>query len=54
MYQEVTDDGYKAHVQIENLVKLIEPQNRKRVICMHLGDNFDIDKIKKLGFNCVR
>ena len=54
MYHEVCDDGYKAHVQIDELAKLIEPEMRKRVICMHLGDNVDVEKIKKLGFNCVR
>lgn len=54
MYHEVTDDGYQAHLQLDELVKVIEPKNRKRVVCMHLGDNVDIEKIKKLGFNSVR
>lgn len=54
MYQEVTDDGYKAHLQLEELEKIISIEERKRVICMHLGDNINIEKIKKLGFNSVR
>ena len=54
MYHEVTDDGYKAHLQLDELVKLINIENRDRVICMHLGDSIDTRKIKKLGFRSVR
>lgn len=54
MYHEVTNDGYKAHVQIEELVKQINKKDRKRVICMHLGDNVDIESLKKLGFKSAR
>lgn len=54
MYHEVTDDGYKAHLQLEELVRLIKIENRDRIICMHLSDSIDTRKIKKLGFRSVR
>lgn len=54
LYHEVTNDGYKAHLQIEELVSLIDLEDRNRVICMHLGDSIDTAKIKKLGFRSVR
>lgn len=54
MYHEVADDGYKAHLQLETLVNFINQNERDRVICMHLGDNVDTTKIKKLGFRSVR
>lgn len=54
MYHEVTTDGYQAHLQLDELVKLINNEDRKRVICMHLGDSVDTAKIKKLGFRSVR
>lgn len=54
MYHEVTTDGYKAHLQLDELVNLINCEDRDRVICMHLGDSVDTVKIKKLGFKSVR
>ena len=54
MYYEVSNDGYKAHIQLDELVKLIKPENRKRVVCMHFGDNFDIERLNNLGFNSAR
>ena len=54
MYYEVSNDGYKAHIQLDELVKLIKLENRKRVVCMHFGDNFDIERLNNLGFNSAR
>ena len=54
MYHEVATDGYKSHIQLDDLAKLIEFEDRKRVVCMHMGDNVDVSKIKKLGFESVR
>ena len=54
MYHEVATDGYKSHMQLEDLTKLIEFEDRKRIFCMHIGDNVDVLKIKKLGFKSVR
>lgn len=54
MYHEVTDDGYKAHVQLKDLAMVIDLEDRKRVFCMHLSDSIDIKEIKKLGFESVR
>ena len=54
MYLEVTTDGYKSHMQLDSLVKLIDLKDRKRVVCMHMGDSIDVLKIKKLGFESVR
>lgn len=54
IYHEITTDGYKAHFPIEKLEKLIDKEQRDRVYCMHMGDNTDIAKIKKLGFRSVR
>lgn len=54
MYHEVTTDGYKSHMQLTDLVKLIDFENRKRVVCMHMGDNVDTLMIKKMGFESVR
>ena len=54
LYYEVTTDGYKSHLQLDELVNLIDYKDRSRVICMHLGDFVDTVKIKKLGFRSVR
>jgi len=54
LYHEVTNDGYKAHVQLENLEKEIEVKDRNRVFCMHLSDSIDIEQLKKIGFNSAR
>lgn len=54
MYHEVATAGYKAHMQLDDLAKLIQFEDRKRVVCMHMGDNCDVSKIKKLGFESVR
>ena len=54
LYHEVTTDGYQAHLQLNELVNLIDFEDRNRVICMHLGDSIDTVKIKKLGFRSVR
>lgn len=54
LYHEVTNDGYRAHLQLDELVSLIKLEERNRVICMHLGDGVDVGKIKKLGFRSVR
>lgn len=53
IYHEVSDDGYKAHVDIGVLADTIE-RNRDRVYCMHLGDSMNLEKIKKYGFRSVR
>ena len=54
IYHEVTNDGYKAHVQLEELKNAISIEERDRVVCMHLNDSVDVEKIKKLGFRSVR
>lgn len=54
MYHEVATDGYKSHMQLDDLAKLIEFEDRKRIFCMHMGDNVDVLKIKNLGFESVR
>ncbi len=54
MYHEVTTDGYKTHMQLDDLTRLIDVKDRNRVICMHMGDNVDVSKIKSLGFGSVR
>lgn len=54
MYHEVTTDGYKSHMQLENLVKIIPVEDRQRVVCMHMGDGVDVSKIKKFGLESVR
>lgn len=54
MYHEITTDGYKSHMQLDELASLISFSDRKRVVCMHIGDNVDISKVKKLGFESVR
>ena len=41
-------------MQLDDLAKLIQFEDRKRVVCMHMGDNVDVSKIKKLGFESVR
>lgn len=53
IYHEVSDDGYKAHVDIDDLATTIK-ENRDRVYCMHLGDSINLEKIKKYGFRSVR
>lgn len=54
LYQEISTDGYKAHLQLDELVNLFDLEDRNRIICMHLGDFVDTTKIKKLGFRSVR
>ena len=54
MYHEVATDGYKSHMQLDDLAKLIAFEDRKRIFCMHMGDNVDVLEIKKLGFESVR
>ena len=54
MYCEVTTDGYKSHIQLNDLVNYIPFSERKRVFCMHMGDIVSIEEIKKLGFRSVR
>ena len=49
IYNDVSDDGYKAHVDIEDLATTIK-ENRD----MHLGDSINLEKIKKYGFRSVR
>ncbi len=53
IYHEVSDDGYKAHVDINVLANTFT-NNKDRVYCMHLGDYIDLEKIKKFGFRSVR
>lgn len=53
IYHEVSDDGYKTHVDIGALEKAFK-NNRERVYCMHLGDSVDLERIKKYGFRSVR
>lgn len=53
IYNDVSDDGYKAHVDIEDLATTIK-ENRDRVYSMHLGDSINLEKIKKYGFRSVR
>lgn len=53
IYHEASDDGYKAHVDIDLLADTFK-KNRDRVYCMHLGDYVDLEKIKKYGFRSVR
>lgn len=53
IYNDVSDDGYKAHVDIEDLATTIK-ENRYRIYCMHLGDSINLEKIKKYGFRSVR
>ena len=54
LYQEISTDGYKSHLQLDELVNLFDLKDRNRIICMHLGDFVDTTKIKKLGFRSVR
>ncbi len=54
LYQDVSDDGNKTHLQVNELINLIEPNYRKRVMCMHLTDSCDIKKIKENGFETAR
>lgn len=53
IYHEVSNDGYKAHMDIDVLASALK-KNRDRVYCMHLGDSMDLEKIKKYGFRSVR
>ena len=53
IYHEVSNDGYKAHMDIDVLASVLK-KNRDRVYCMHLGDSMDLEKIKKYGFRSVR
>ena len=53
IYNDVSDDGYKAHVDIEDLATTIK-ENRDRVYYMHLGYSINLEKIKKYGFRSVR
>lgn len=53
IYHEANDDGYKTHVDIDELARVIR-SNRDRVYCMHLSDFMDLQKIKKYGFRSVR
>ena len=50
IYNDVSDDGYKAHVDIEDLATTIK-ENRDST---HLGDSINLEKIKKYGFRSVR
>ena len=54
MYHEVTTDGYKSHMQLENLVKIIPFEDRQRVVCMHMGDGVDVSEMEKFGLESVR
>ena len=54
MYHEVTTDGYKSHMQLENLVEIIPFEDRQRVVCMHMGDGVDVSEIEKFGLESVR
>ena len=53
IYHEVSNDGYKAHMDIDVLASVLK-KNRDRVYCMHLGDSMDLEKIKEYGFRSVR
>lgn len=53
LYQEVTNDGYKAHVSLELLKQKIKSEDRNRVMCMHLNDSVDVNELKKIGFRSV-
>lgn len=54
LYHDVSEDGYKTHVQLEELERLISKEDRRRVFLMHLNDNVDIKKITDMGFQIAR
>lgn len=54
LYHDVSMDGYKTHVQLEEIEKLITKEKRKRVFLMHLNDSVDEEKLLDLGFQIAR
>lgn len=52
------DEGYCAsinypHLSVETLEKAIPANLRNKIWCMHLDELFDVQRVKKLGFNVV-
>ena len=54
LYHEVATDGYKAHVDLKDLQEIIDKEDRKRVVLMHMSDDINLKEIKSLGFKSAR
>ena len=54
LYHEVATDGYKAHVDLKELQEMIDKEDRKRVVLMHMSDDINLKEIKSLGFKTAR
>lgn len=56
IYQDTCVDEYpgNVHLSLSLLESLIQDRSiREKVFCMHLDNNFPVDKAKQLGFNIV-
>jgi ribonuclease BN (tRNA processing enzyme) len=50
-YQEISRYDNTAHMHIDTLNKIILPQNKSKVICMHFDDNYTKERAEQLGFS---
>ena len=53
IYQDTSSLDFEGnpHFSISKLEKLIKPELRNRVYCMHIDEEFNRENAKKLGFN---
>ena len=54
MYHDVSFDSFPVHLSFNDLCKSIPLNQRKRVYCMHISGDYNIEKIRNNGFNVVK
>lgn len=55
LYQDTCMADYEGnpHLPLRKLGQIIPPNDRNKVYCMHLDEEFAIEEAKSLGFHCV-